>query len=358
MKHPGDETARDHAQLQKDRETPSIGGSTAAILAMEAAGERVPFGKSAFGEWQRLTGEAGDREDTPLLQVRREMEEPVARLFTRQTGIKLAKIPLVVHPKYPWATGHLDRVTEGARGDVEIKTVSWDRDGEWSHPESGEAHRIPKLYFLQAVWYAGLPRHDPWIPNAGRIAPFERDVYIVAQIGMNDLPRIYRFDAHTLEPIWARMFEIAQRFWETNVVPKVAPEPPRMNPEAVKEWLRWRYPRPDGKEWKEGDERHEVLARAYKEATRAEKAAKREKELLAVDIERMVGNAYGIKTPQVSITWPECKGKPIVDWAKLAQATGETVEGAKKRFQKAGRPYRRLGVTISGEAAEEEESES
>lgn len=288
----------EHERLLADREKPSIGGSAAATITLEAAGEVPPYGRSAFDEWVRLTG----RKTTPDLdndhfEVGRLMEEPIATRFTRRTGIELAKVPLLIHPKYDWITGHMDRasVSGAPPADVEIKLVEFDRDGEWSDPNLGEAQRVPLSHLLQPVWYVGIPRpkRSPMIDvSNGLLGAFSRRIYIAAQIGMFRPLRIYSWEPdETIRAIHARMFEVCQRFWEEYVQKDSPPPMPQRNVPAARRWLDTVYPALPKGDLPDGGAKLVELARAYQEALDQENAAKAKKEQVGVDLRALMGEA-------------------------------------------------------------------
>src|SRR6266542_4359204 len=223
----------EHNALQKDKETPSIGGSTAAVLAMEAMGHAPPYGRSAFGEWMKITGREPRGGDTDRFEMGRLMEEPISIRFQRKTGLTVEKVPALVHPVYSWVTGHIDRSVVERPADLEIKTVEYDPKQEWS--EDGEQmQRVPPMYFFQAIWYAGIPRFripaDPGIHGA-----FMRDIYMAAQFGLSKPLRVYHWEPDAnIQAIWARMLEAAQQFWEENII-KDTP-PPRPSGSQAKAW--------------------------------------------------------------------------------------------------------------------------
>jgi predicted phage-related endonuclease len=274
----------------------SIGGSDAAVIALEAAGKKPPFGKSSFDVWLRLTGRAPEKEDTERLEMGRLLEEPIAQKFARRTGLAVQALPQVVHPQYPWATGHIDRAVLGlVPGDLEIKTVEFDPLGDWSQP--GDEQHVPMGYFFQAVWYVGLPRDG--------IAAFERMVHMAAQFGLSGGMRVYRWwPDDKIRAIHARMFEACQRFYEDYVLKDEPPPMPTYEGagDAAKRWLAYKHPLAKDSEIVPGTPQLVELVSAYEEAR--EKAAEWDgkKELLGSEIKRLVGDHYGMQAQAGGLT--------------------------------------------------------
>lgn len=302
----------EHDKLQKDKETPSIGGTAAAVITMEAAGLTPPFGKSAFDIWGKLTGllkeEKPDAEKEDRFEMGRLLEEPIAIRFQRRTGLTVEKVPLIVHPEYPWYTGHIDRIVKEKPADLEIKTVGFyqDRDVEWSDPAKGEEPRVPIAYLFQAIWYCGLPR-------AGVGAMERESVFFAAQFDFRSPLRIYEFPVDdAMRETHARMFEACQRFWEEHVVKKMPPPvDPARSLASAQAAVKLRFPSPT-LGIVETDNRYFVdLARAYEEACALEKKAKGDKERLGVEIQNIIGKHYGVTAAvggvRAKATWPLVK---------------------------------------------------
>ncbi len=312
---PKDQEALEHEQLKQDKQTPSIGGTSAATITLEAMGETPPFGNSAFDVWLRLTGrKPATTEDTDRFEIGRLLEEPIATRFTRKTGLHTAKLPFLIHPEHSWATGHLDRVAVEEPADIEIKTVEWDPNHEWSDPNLGEVQRVPLSYLLQPVWYAGIPRpdnkHGGYAQSGPQIIPgLERDIYIAAQFGFKPL-RIYKWKCDdTIRGIYARMFEVCQKFWEENVLKDDPPPFNTRNTKGAKEWLQHKFPVSRDQEIVEVQSQLVVdTALAYKEACEKAKSADAHKEKLSLELAKHVGASYGIrassKDATVTVTWP------------------------------------------------------
>jgi predicted phage-related endonuclease len=350
-----DTEAAEHALLQEEKKA-SIGGTDAATVSLESAGKKGPFGKSALDIWLRLTGRAPAPVDSDRFEMGRLMEDPIATRFQRRTGLVTRKLAQQVHPQYPWATGHIDRgvldlspVAESVDGDLEIKAPEFDPLNEWSDPALGEEQRVPLPYFLQVVWYVGLPR------DSG--AAFERMIYLAAQMGFSSPLRIYRWwPDEKIRQIHARMFEASQRFWEENVLKDDPPPMSVADPEAARRWLAFKHPSAKDQEIVGADPSFLEIAKAFDEAREKAKHWDGEKDRLGAEIGRLVGDHYGLMANVggeiAKATWPTIQAttEAVTDWEGVLLDLGVTVPAEaiqnRTRIVEKRKSYRRLTVSV------------
>jgi putative phage-type endonuclease len=139
------------AKLKKDIDFEGrnlqIGGSEIAAI----------MGKSPWDTplslWAKKTGKLPPQElsNFEAMEIGTELEEYVARKFTRKTGIKLrVDNRTFKHKDYPYMVGHIDRWVVGEDAIFEAKTTSAWMEKHW------EGAEIPEQYILQVNWYMGL----------------------------------------------------------------------------------------------------------------------------------------------------------------------------------------------------------
>lgn len=316
--HPLDTEQQEHAKLRAEKRL-TIGGSDAAVLLLESLGERPPYGRNSFEIYQRLRGKEDERPDNDRFEVGRLMEPVISLRFTRKTGLILQSLPdQVVHPKYPWYTGHLDRIVVNEPGDAELKTVEWDKDHEWSNPQQGDPARVPPLYLAQAIWYVGLPR--PQL-DGSTLGAFDRPFWIVAQFGFREL-RYYRFDpTPEIRAIHARMFEACQRFYEENVLKGVPPPMPK-DGWAAHNYAKALYPQ-EKEDVLQAEETYVDIAHRFKRLQKLEALVKNRKMLYQAKIEARIGKAYAIeaksKRGSMRATWSTTASQSGVDWEEVVR---------------------------------------
>lgn len=287
-----------------------IGGSDVpAILGLSS------FGRTGLDVWMRLVGmgELGNPDMQDRFELGLLLEEPIAQRYTRKTGVTLRKPGgLLVHPKYPWAGGHIDRESVDGARDVECKTVDAWGVAEWSDPSKGEPVRVPEDYALQVMWYLWLRlwerRHD-----------------IAAQIGFQPL-RVYPFlpDDQTLRQVTAAVVERVHEWYERYVVTK---EPPPLGAgEGAKRWLKSRFPRPDTEMVAAYPEAEEIRRLAMEAEEKAAEWTAKE-EAFKNQLRAMIGDHYGIAGEGWKITWPRIpeQTKAVTDWPAIVKELELTI---------------------------------
>ncbi len=349
-----DQEQAEHAKLLEEK-LGTIGGTDASVIALETAGKKPAFGRSMFDVWLRMTGRAPPREDNDRLEMGRLMEEPIATRFSRRTGLQVEKIPQVVHPRFPWVTGHIDRAIVGGQpADLECKSVEWDPLHEWSDPALGEEQRVPLDYLLQITWYVGIPRGD--------LGAFERMMYAAAQFGLSGSLRIYKWwPDEKIQQIHARMLESCQRFYEENVLKNDPPPMPTFDGDAARRWLAFKHPTNKDREIaaisdSAEAERMVTLVHEYEEAQAKAKLYSDRQDLLGAELGRLVGDHYGAmaisggETAKATRPFIEPSTKVITDYRAILQELDVEVppEIEQKHTStivtRAG--YRRLSVAV------------
>jgi putative phage-type endonuclease len=120
-----------------------IGGSDIA------AAMGVSRWKTPLQLWSEKTGkvEPEDLSDNEAVEMGIELEETVARLFTKRTGMKVRRAPKnYKHPDHDFMRCQVDRLVEGTDELLECKTANAWKAKEW------EGEEIPTEYILQVQW--------------------------------------------------------------------------------------------------------------------------------------------------------------------------------------------------------------
>ncbi len=159
--------------------------------------------KTPLSIWAEKTGQY-EPEDEPTLAktLGNRLEEVVAELFTEATGKKVQRVNTqVVHPKYPYLRGRIDRRVLNEDAILECKTASAYKVKEWDGEE------IPHEYILQCYHYLSL--NPKW----------ER-IYLAVLIGNQDFKwKVIERDEKVIADLTRKEVE----FWENYVVPHVMP---------------------------------------------------------------------------------------------------------------------------------------
>ena len=91
--------------------------------------------------------EEADLSDNEAVEMGIELEETVARIFTKRTGMAVRRSPKIyICPDFPWMRCQVDRLITGTDELLECKTASLRKEKEW------EGEEIPIEYILQVQW--------------------------------------------------------------------------------------------------------------------------------------------------------------------------------------------------------------
>ncbi|WP_405759539.1 YqaJ viral recombinase family protein [Streptomyces sp. NBC_01420] len=119
-------------------------------------------GKGPWHVWLDKHGRAGSDYDTEAMEFGREMEEPIARVFSRRTGIPILTPPgMYANTARPWMRANIDRLaldadTREVLGPVEVKNRTEWALAEWEEEEGPEAPSIQNLWYqITGGWQRG-----------------------------------------------------------------------------------------------------------------------------------------------------------------------------------------------------------
>ncbi|MFF4900541.1 YqaJ viral recombinase family protein [Streptomyces sp. NPDC001068] len=138
-----------YRELWLDERLRGLGGSDVAVLLGFVSGK---------GPWHVYEDKHGRGKDfdTEAMEFGREMEEPIARVFSRRTGIPVITPPgMYVNVERPWMLGNVDRLaldpdTGEVDGPVECKNRTEWQLTDWEQDEAPDAPQI------QNLWYQGV----------------------------------------------------------------------------------------------------------------------------------------------------------------------------------------------------------
>ena len=159
--------------------------------------------KTVLQIWAEKTGTVEPEDISEKLNVwlGNELEEVVAKKFTKDTGKKVHRVnDAYVHRDHDYIRCHIDRKVEGENAILQCKTASAWMAKHW------EGEEIPQEYILQEY-------HELACTNYDR-------AYIAVLIGNNDFKiKVLERDEKTIKQIIQKEVD----FWEKFVVPKVMP---------------------------------------------------------------------------------------------------------------------------------------
>lgn len=278
----------------------------AAVGASEVAGV---IGVSPWTDrWQIYASRRGliKRQDTPEMRWGRKVQRQIAEIFTEDRGLR-----------HEWSdkphfnpTRRYQRATVDAfiptiakpEAILEIKTTGLHLAGEWepTYGELGGPDGIPDYYLAQVQWQMdahGLPVAYIAVSIAGPDVRYYRIPYD---------PEVVQFLRGEVEPFWAE-----------SLMGDVEPEPGTS--EAVKTWLKRRYPKETEKVRQATAEEIPLLDELA--AVRAAlKPLEDSKDELEVKLKKAIGDAEGLDWPRGRMTWKATRDSSETDWEALAKA--------------------------------------
>lgn len=276
-----------------------IGGSEiAAIMGLS------PY-ETPLSLWAKKTGKLppSDLSGFEAAEIGTELEEYVARKFTKKTGIKLrVDNRTFAHPKYPYMIGHIDRWVVGEDALFEAKTCSAWLEKHWDGEE------IPQHYVLQVMWYLGLVKK-----KIGHIA--------VLIGGQKFRTKQVEFD----QELFDSMVEAARVFMEDYVLKDVPPMAQAGDSETLLHMFPESAPtalRLEGQAAEEMDQ----LVEERLGGLESIRHAKEELEKLEARIKQICGENEAAETDNVRVTWKTQHRKEYV-----VKASSFRVLNAKKR---------------------------
>lgn len=158
---------------------------------------------SAFQIYQDKITDEVEEYDNESMRQGRDLEEYVAKRFTEETGKKVRHANAIYqNEKNKFMLADFDRLVVGEKAGLECKTVNAYSADKWKNGE------IPLHYQMQVQHYLAVSGFERWYVAA---LIFGRE-FIVREIVRD-------------EDIIKNLIIIEKRFWEQNVLKKIAPEP-------------------------------------------------------------------------------------------------------------------------------------
>jgi putative phage-type endonuclease len=132
-------------QLWLEGRRKGIGGSDAAkVLGISSYGGPLTV-------YLDKKGKLPEMEMSEAAEMGIELEDTVANLFTRRTGLKVARVGKTAsHPDYPWMIANVDRRIVGENKGLECKTAHFMKGQQW------EGDDLPDDYYAQCQHYMAV----------------------------------------------------------------------------------------------------------------------------------------------------------------------------------------------------------
>jgi putative phage-type endonuclease len=172
-----------------------IGGSDAAkVLGIS------PYG-GPLSVFMDKTGRSPEPEESEAMEMGVELEETVARVFTKRTGLAVSRAGgMLRHPDHPWMLANVDRLIDGENKGLECKTAHFMKGKQW------EGDELPDEYYAQV-------QHYMCVAGWG-------SCWIAALIGGQ---RFKCLEVARNEDFIAAMVEAEREFWHGHVLKDMPP---------------------------------------------------------------------------------------------------------------------------------------
>jgi len=250
-----------------------IGGSDiSAVMGMNRW-------KTPLQLWSEKTGkiEPKDLSENEAVEMGTELEETVARIFTKRTGMKVRRASKdYKHPVDSFISCQVDRLVEGTDELLECKTASAYKLKEW------EGDEIPAEYILQVQWQLGITGR-----SIGHIA--------VLIGGQKFMYKKIEFDL----VMFNNMLKQAHTFWHL-VQTKQAPIAMGNDSSFMIEL----FPKEENEEMQEIQEMNASIA-LLQQLKATIKDTIEQKDEIEAKLKQVISDNLGIMTDEYRVTWKE-----------------------------------------------------
>ena len=265
-----------HSDVKTNRHEYIGGSDIAAIMGMSRW-------KTPLKLWLEKTQKtpAPDLSDNEAVELGTELEEFVAKKFSRLTGKAVRRSPkMYQHPQYQYMRAHIDRLVTGSDELLECKTCSAFKLQEW------EGDEIPQEYILQVIWYLGI---------TGR-----KRAWIACLIGGQKFKyKSVDFDFELFE----LMVDAAKNFWNC-----VLTDTPPMIAAGDNDLMKSLYPTANDNivDLTSATEAEETISRNIKKLVEIKKTISsltKNKEEIEAKLKDVISENGGLLTPKWKVTW-------------------------------------------------------
>ena len=271
-----------------------VGGSDiAALVGLDPR-------RDAFAVYADKLGLVEREEPTARMRMGKRLERVIAEAYGEETGQVIVWSDLTLcHPERTWQVYTVDAYVEiPAIGVLDAKNVSFDQSPLWGDAGTDQ---VPDWIACQCQWYCsgtGLPWCD-----------------VAALFGGYDL-RIYRVNRDA--DIEETLLEVAERFWNQNVLKQVAP--PIGHSDVANRYLRQRFPK-NVSNIREATPDEINLMLLYKQARAVFTEAQARKIEAENAVKEAIGSSDGLKDPVFgTVSWKFIQPTKGVDWEAVARA--------------------------------------
>jgi len=251
----------------------------AAVLGLSST-------RTAFDVYCEKRQLVDDTEATERMEWGKELEQVIARKWSRDRGVPITWLDMTLPGPEPWAYATPDFQLAGTnqKEGGDCKNIAFQTD-EWGEPETDQ---VPIKYGVQAQWELLVTEWKVlWLP---------------VLFGGNKLVT-YRVDADP--KLQQAMLDRAGEFWTDYVL---AEEPPPIDwSQGASEYLRSKFPTVKEPP-REATPEEAELAAIFARVRLAKKAVEQEYLAVGNQLREKIGDAGAIVGPDFKVQWYDVKG--------------------------------------------------
>lgn len=237
-----------------------IGGSDAGAVC------GVNPWKSPMEVWLDKMGTAPDFEDNERMMWGRKLEDVVADHFAEVNGVKVRRNNAVlIHPENSFMLANLDREIVGENAILEVKTAGAHTLKTWQDEGVPASYQLQTQHYLAVTGYA--------------------TAYLAVLIGGQ---KYMQFTIQRDDEVIQYLAKIESDFWNSYVVPKVAP--PLDESSLTARTINLLYPTSNGQSIIMPEEALQLISE-YELFAKAEKEAKADKDNVKLKLQAILGEA-------------------------------------------------------------------
>lgn len=318
--------------------------SAAEIVAASAIGASEIPGIVKISPWltpwivyARKMGLLDPEPETPEMKWGTRLQTVIAQAFADETGLEVEWSDRRIYSRdLPWQSATPDAfIVTGRRRILEVKTAGVFAAGEWSRDVS-DARGVPDYYNAQVQWQLDVTGLE--------------SACIAVLIGGSDF-RIYWIEGDPVIQDYLR--EEGETFWFKHIVTGVAP--PMGDTEAVREYLKRRWPR-NTEKLRPATVHEASLLDQYTAARGIADVADAAKNEIENELKNAIGDSEGLLWRGGKLTWKKAKDSEETDWEQLAMDrlgtfTPEDRQKIISRYKRIVPGSRRIRFTPVKEAA-------
>jgi putative phage-type endonuclease len=268
------------------------------------------YGRTAYSVYCEKRGLVEDKETTEQMEFGKEIEQIIARKWSKRTGIPHVWLDQLTIGEEPWMLSTPDAEVREIRPDegLEIKSTGYKNPEEWG--DEGSDH-VPEHVLCQVSWQMLV---NKW--HAVNIALFE-----------TGKRRLWTYKVYRDEELIASLKDRCRTFWFRHVLPG---KPPEIDwSEAASAYLKARFPLANTDE-RDSTVNEDLIVNQFVKMRRESKRLELEIQTLGNRIKETIGNDKILKGPNYKATYMNVAGSTYTvtrEPGRQLRITGKITKG-------------------------------